>query len=644
LKVVKVGFIPDEAIETVRQRSDIVEVVSRHVQLKRRGRNYSGLCPFHQDRSPSFTVAPDKQIFHCFGCNTGGDVFKFLMLKENLTFMEAVRQLANQAGILLPVTDSPAEQEKQQKLNRLRQINGLARDFYCEVLKKHEVADPARRYLAGRGITQEVIQLFQIGYAPPGWEYLLKFMKKQKIQPSEVVEAGLAHMKDDNNYYDRFRGRVLFPIWDLTGRVIAFGGRVLGDALPKYLNTPETPLFIKGHNLYGLHVAGKHARDKGNLVIMEGYMDVITAQSFGINNAVAALGTSLTKEQGFLLLNHSRNIVVAFDADAAGAAASLRSLEMLLEIGCQARVVSIPDGKDPDGYLRQHGAKAWETLVTSSLSAIEYVLRQSLGNKTISSVSDKLQVMRLAFPYVGKEKTDVEREESLKIISRTLSISPEAVGAEFKKFKSRTGKKESSKANTDNYAISKHTIISGSESRGNTREKAEKELLRLALEDPTNCHEIIKVLGTKPFKNTYYDKVLSKILTMSQKPEYQPVRLLQALEENEQVLVRRILAEELPFGNPSQRMKDCLALVRRNDLRERRETLLREIGEAARIEDQVLYGRLWSEFVLLKGIAEAERTGDVAQMELLMNDYRQFAESDGIGCQMEGSESAERRT
>ena len=627
------GRIPDEIIETVRLRSDIVEVISRHVQLKRKGRYYTGLCPFHQERSPSFTVSPDKQIFYCFGCNNGGNVFKFLMLKDNLTFLEAVKLLARQAGVSLPESDNPADQARQQKAVHLRQVNGLARDFFQSVLKERGVAARARDYLTGRGINSAVQEQFQIGYAPPGWDHLLNFIKSHKIQPQMLVDAGLALKKENGNCYDRFRGRVIFPILDITGQVLAFGGRVLDDALPKYLNTPETDLFIKGRNLYGLHIAGKAARKKGCLVVMEGYMDVIAAHSMGITNAVASLGTALTREQGYLLHNHCKDVVLAYDADQAGMKAALRSLEMLQEIGCHARIMRIPEGNDPDGFLRQHGVEAWEGLIDEALTVIEYVLQQSIEDKPANSISDKLTVTQGAFPYIIRMKTEVEREESLKIVSRTLSLSPEAVRAEYEKYtKVSRNKKLGIDSNDKQNQVNVPTVVT---SRSNSRDKAEKALFRLAVEDPTHGERLIKELGNPPFRNEALNRIFSKLLIAAKQPAFQPAGLLNSLAEDEQIFLSQMLTAGVSFSNTPQLANEYIELIKREDRRERREEIIKEISEAEKQGDQTSYSILWREYTLLRGIAEAERTGDPAQAESLLIEYQRHRE---------GSESAERRS
>jgi len=631
-----VGLIPDEVIETVRLRSDIVEVVSRYVQLKKKGKYYTGSCPFHQDRKPSFTVTPDKQIFHCFGCNTGGNVFKFLMLKENLTFIEAVGLLAQKAGIALPSADSPAEREKERRRDRLRQINNLAKDYFCYIFQHHDAAEEARRYLAGRGLTREVLERFQVGYALPEWGSLLGFLSEKGYRPQEVVEAGLALKNESGRYYDRFRDRVMFPIWDATGRVTGFGGRVLGDSIPKYINTPETPLFSKGHILYGLHLARGAIREKGYVIIVEGYMDVIAAHRYGSTNTVASLGTSLTREQGRLLMNYSRNVVIAYDSDAAGVAATMRGLDLLQELGCHVRVVMIPEGKDPDDFLQRQGYRAWEDLVEQAPSLIEYKLQQAVSKKTIRTVFDKLEVMRHVFPNLIGIKSEIEVEESLKTMARLLNSTPETVSGEFKRFRAGLGKKWT---NPDNIVNTKHNILN-TKKKLSAREKAEAGLLRVVLEDPSLVEMVLEKLGEDPFNNIYYKKIFKHILKMCKQPGYQPAELFNYLEDEEQALLSHLLTTEIPGESQVQTMEDCMEAIIRCNRHERRVALLNEISEAEKSGNHELYNILWREYVILRGIAEAERVGDRDRITRLLQEYRQFVNIDTWKHPREGSDGS----
>jgi DNA primase len=619
-QVVRVGFIPDEIIESVRLRSDIVEVVSRYVQLKKTGKNYTGLCPFHQERTPSFTVAQEKQIFHCFGCGAGGDVFRFLMLKNNMNFYEAVKFLAEQAGVVIPSDASPRQKEAERERESLRRINSLAMDYFHHTLQHHEAAADARQYLAGRGISLEVLELFQVGFAFPSWDNLLGFMGKQGIPPEEVVKAGLSLKKPGGGYYDRFRNRIIFPIWDAAGRVAGFGGRVLDNSLPKYMNTPETPFFSKGRNLYGLHLARTAVRNKGHMIVMEGYLDVITAHLHGITNAVASLGTALTADQGRLLLNYSNNVLIAYDADAAGVAATMRSLDLLQELGCQVSVLSIPDGKDPDDYLQKYGHEGWERLTNKAASLIEYKLRQAISTRSIINVSDKLAVLSQVFPNIFGLKSEVEKEEGLKAIARELNLSWETVAGEYRRFKNNKGKKWT---NPDNIVKTKYTI-SDKEEKMDARGKAETVILQLVLENPEMGKIILERMGQAPFNNSTYQKIFERCLEVNDPSHYQPAEMVKDMEDEEKDLLCYLLAQGIPGDDPVQIMNMYLKSINRFLRQERRENLLKEISTLEHREnDRSLHGLL-RELMILKRIEEAERAGDQGKVDLLLQEYGQF--------------------
>lgn len=613
------GMIPSDLIEEVRLRSDIVELISRYIKLKKTGKNFTGSCPFHSERTPSFTVTPDKQIFHCFGCKAGGDVFRFLMLKENLTFNEALAMLAEQAGIDLPSEESPALREKERKEVILRQINSLAMEFYRKILQHHPDAAPARRYLAGRGLTQEVLERFQVGFALPGWDMLLGHLAKMNCQPKEAVQAGLAIQSEAGRIYDRFRNRIIFPIWDAAGRVRGFGGRVLDDSLPKYLNTPETASFSKSRLLYGLHLARAAIKEKGYVVVAEGYMDVITAHMHGAANVVASLGTALTAEQGKLLMRYSRNTVIAFDADSAGVAAALRGLEIMNKLGCQVRVVTIPDGKDPDDYIRKNGSQPWEDLINQAPSLIEFKLLQAVKDRPVNTVGEKLEVMHQVLPDL-ESKSEVEIEEGLKTIARSLNLSWEAVAGEFKRIGVNWGKK---RIIPDNIVKTKHTIL-GKGERQDARAKAEAVLLRLVLEEPSLGLSLAEELGETPFNNRHYQRIYLNCMELSLRQVFRATDLFSCLPEEDHNVLSQILTQEIPGGDLVQIMSMYLESIARCNRRERREMLLKEIGMAERAGKTWLCNDLLRELSILKGIDQAEKAGDRKLMATLIQEHQQF--------------------
>jgi DNA primase len=350
-------LIPEETIEEVRLRTDIVEVISEYVGLQRKGKSYWGLCPFHSEKTPSFTVTPEKQMFYCFGCNVGGNIFSFVMKKENWSFVESVHNLARRYGVSLPKKEqSPREREENRLRRRFEEINEWAASYFHDLLLRLPEGEPGRVYFAKRGVDLDTMQSFRLGYAPDRWDGLLGYMQELGVRPHELAEAGLAVeketlSKDGQQYYDRFRNRVLFSILDRRKQPIAFGGRVLDDSIPKYLNSPESIFFNKGHHLYGMHRAHQGIREEGYALLVEGYMDVIALQNAGFPNAVASLGTALTKEQAKLLRRYALRVVLLYDSDGAGIQAAFRGGEILRDAGIRVDVLTLTGAKDPDEIL-----------------------------------------------------------------------------------------------------------------------------------------------------------------------------------------------------------------------------------------------------------------------------------------------------
>ncbi|WP_336274128.1 DNA primase [Vreelandella indica] len=388
------GQIPQRFIDDLLGRVDVVEVVGERVQLKKAGRNYSGLCPFHQEKTPSFTVSADKQFYHCFGCGANGNALRFLMEYDKLPFPEAVEQLAGRLGIEVPRegADDPRAQQREKKRKEGVNLLELAASFYRERLKMQE-GQPAQRYLTGRGLSGEVIKTYGIGYAPSGWEALKQHLSERGIGEPVQVEYGLLiHREDTGRTYDRFRDRVMFPIRDLRGRTIAFGGRVMGDDQPKYLNSPETPVFHKGRELYGLYEARQASSKLEQLVMVEGYMDVVALAQFGIHNAVATLGTATTEDHLTRLFRLVSRVVFCFDGDRAGRRAASRALETALPQmidGREARFLFLPEGDDPDTLVRREGTEAFQDRVTCAMPLSEFLFEQAAQGRDLNTVEGR---------------------------------------------------------------------------------------------------------------------------------------------------------------------------------------------------------------------------------------------------------------
>ena len=402
------GLIPQRFIDDLLNRTDIVEVVGSRVQLKKTGKNYSACCPFHQEKTPSFTVSPDKQFYYCFGCGAGGNALGFLMDHDHLEFPQAVEELAKRAGLDVPREDSrPGHKPRQNVDSPLYPLLAAAADFYRQALKGHPARQAAVDYLKGRGLSGVIARDFGLGFAPPGWDNLLKHLGGDSLQQKALIDAGLLiENAETGKRYDRFRDRVMFPIRDSRGRVIAFGGRVLGDDKPKYLNSPETPVFHKGQELYGLYEARQHNRDLDEVVVVEGYMDVIALAQQGLRNAVATLGTATSEEHIKRLFRLVPSILFCFDGDNAGRNAAWRALEACLpslQDGRRVRFLFLPEGEDPDSLVRQEGADAFRARLHQQAQPLaEYFFRHLAEEADPSTLEGKAHLATLAAPLLDK--------------------------------------------------------------------------------------------------------------------------------------------------------------------------------------------------------------------------------------------------
>lgn len=439
-----VATVRDGVIEEIKSRIDIVQLVSEYVSLKKKGNRFWGLCPFHHEDTPSFSVLPDKQIFYCFGCNAGGDAFKFIQLKENLAFPDSLKILADRAGVSLDRPDlTPEERERSREREMGYQALALAAAYFHRQLSDSDGGRPALDYLRRRGLTDETISRFQLGWAADDWDILLKGLGRKGFPSQILARAGLVTPRGEGKagYYDRFRGRVIFPIWDIRGRVIGFGGRTMDDSRgPKYLNSPEGPFFSKGRNLYALHLAKNAMRSRDQAIIVEGYMDAIAAHQAGVENTVASLGTALTADQGKLLLQQTTNVVIAYDSDTAGQNATLRGLDILVRLGCQVKVLDLPEGKDPDEFLKARGSEAFNEVLEKALPLVDFKIALLRAGHDPSTPQGKAAVVRQVLPVLVGLKDAVQRDEYLRKLARDLDVSEEAVRSELRKLLQNRGR------------------------------------------------------------------------------------------------------------------------------------------------------------------------------------------------------------
>ncbi|RCV87689.1 DNA primase [Billgrantia montanilacus] len=421
------GQIPQRFIDDLLARVDVVEVVGERVQLKKAGRNHAGLCPFHQEKTPSFTVSADKQFYHCFGCGAHGNALRFLMEYDNLPFPEAVEQLASRLGLEVPRegADDPRAQARERKRQEGVNLLELSASFFRERLKMPE-GQGARHYLAERGLSPEIQAAFGIGYAPDEWESLKRHLSARDIPEAVQIEYGLlVHREESGRTYDRFRDRVIFPIRDVRGRTIAFGGRVLGDAKPKYLNSPETPVFHKGRELYGLFEARQANTRLERLVIVEGYMDVVALAQFGIRNAVATLGTSTSEDHLSRLFRMVDEVVFCFDGDRAGRQAASRALEVVLPLmidGRQARFLFLPEGEDPDTLVRREGAEAFVDRITCASPLSEFLFDQAARGRDLARIEDRERYASQVLAAIGELPEGLLKSLMLNELSRRTGV------------------------------------------------------------------------------------------------------------------------------------------------------------------------------------------------------------------------------
>ena len=425
--------IPHEILEEISQRIDIVELVNEYVPLKKTGRNYRGLCPFHTEKTPSFFVTPDKGIFHCFGCGTGGDCFSFLMKIRNFTFPEACEELAKQAGVALPRPRAGPEQKaKDQKRRLLFRTNEIAGKYFHDVLLHGHEGQGARDYLRDRGFDDEMVGKFQLGFAVKSWEGMVRHLTEKRVPRELASEVGLIMPGKKGGYYDRFRGRLMFPIEDLGGSIIGFGGRVIDDEEPKYLNSPESAIYEKGKSIYGLPITKEAIRQHDSVIVVEGYFDLIALSQHGIENVVATLGTAFTPAQIAILRRYTKNVIMIYDSDEAGQKAMQRSLESLLEGGMSTKYIPLPAGSDPDSAIRELGAEKFRRRLDGARPLLESMIEDLAAETRRAGIADKSGAVRKVLPLLNRIQDKIKRDLYIKLLSESFGLDTKAVWSEMK--------------------------------------------------------------------------------------------------------------------------------------------------------------------------------------------------------------------
>ena len=561
----------EELIEEIRSSNDIVDVISQYVILKRSGRNFFGLCPFHKEKSPSFSVSPDKQIFHCFGCGVGGNVIHFVSKIENIDFRETIELLANRANIQLPTLDNSYQDNKKAILkSKVYEINEIAAKFYHENLYK-PTSKIAQDYIKKRKLDNRTLKSFLIGYSG-NFDELYKLLKQKGFKEEEILASSLVNKADNGKFIDRFRHRLMIPIQDTTGRFIAFGGRVLDDSKPKYINSPENIVYSKGRNLFGLNIAKKG--DTKKIIIVEGYMDAISLYQRGITNVVASLGTALTEQQGRLLRKNSEQIIIGYDADGAGQAATLRGLEILQNMGCDIRVLQIYGAKDPDEFVIKYGPERFQKCVDNAISLVEFKVKILKQNLNLENVNDKIKFLNEVAKILSKVDNNIEKEVYVDKISKEYGISKEAIYGEVNKliYTKSSDKKVLERAPIKNYIKNENV-----EKFDEAIIKREKVVIYILVNYPEDTYKAINdKITIDDIKDSMNKKIITKIYEQYSKGRFNDV--ISLFEEQEIVnYLSGIMAEDFGIIDLNKCIEDLLNIYNKEKLLNTRNNIIKEL-------------------------------------------------------------------
>ncbi|MEW6623552.1 MAG: DNA primase [Bacillota bacterium] len=574
------GFVPEEKLQEILEKVSAVQVFSQYVTLKARGKNLVGLCPFHAEDTPSFSVDPTQGLFYCFGCGAGGNLFSFLMRIENFSFREAVEFLSSKAGVTLE--DDRLVTKVDHDREDLIKVNILAQNYFINNLWHTKEGIPAITYLQKRGITKQAALEYKLGYTLNVWDGLYKWMTiKHGISPQRLLEAGLINTKPNNTgFYDRFRNRLIFPIFDQHDVVVGFGGRVIDDKGqgPKYLNSPETKIFQKSRILYGLNWAKSEIRKHDNVILVEGYMDVITCHQHGVKNVVASLGTAFSQEHARLIKRYTKNVVVAYDADKAGQEAALRGLNVLTGNDCAVSVLSFPGETDPDDFIRQHGSERFmELLRTRTLPYIEYKIKLAISTFNASSPDGMKEIISFVSGDISSLTSVVEKEYYVRLLAARLGVSEQSIMAEIAQGTSslyKNGICRDNKEKIRNNSKEDHILLS------TVRNKTEKVVIKYLLENPEKIGWFMEKLGIGLLHDTRTKHVIEKLFNYVNNLEtcdkYKLSGFYLSLSEEHQ----NYLSEIINTSYDGYSLQDCIINLKNNWYKQQVESIRREIAAA----------------------------------------------------------------
>ena len=574
----------DELLDEIKSKNDIVDIVSQYVVLKRAGRNYMGLCPFHKEKSGSFCVSPDKQIFHCFGCGVGGNVFHFISKIENLNFKESVEMLANRAGVELPVSGN-FEDDKLAKLkSRVYEVNKCAAEFYHENLYK-PTAKPGQEYVKKRHLDNKTLKAFKIGYSGR-FNELYTELKSKGFTEEEILASCLVNKNPDGKFIDRFRNRLMFPIFDTHERVIAFGGRVLDDSKPKYINSPEDIVYSKGRHLFAFNIARKY--NSKTIIMVEGYMDAVSLHQRGIHNAVASLGTALTEAQGRLLRRSCEKVIIGYDADGAGQAATLRGLEILQNLGCDIRILQIEGAKDPDEFVVKYGPERFQMYVNKAISLVEFKVKMLKKSLDLDNVNDKIKFLNEVAKIVAKVENSMEREVYVDKISLEYKVSKDAIYAEINKLlyaNSRTEQKLEKKV-----VPVKSVLIQQDEQPVDVKTKRlESLVIYLLINYPDKSFERLKkLIDNNVIKIERNKAIINKLYEEHEKGNINIENILDLFDDEITVnYLSGIMSSDFEITDVDKCIEDVLVTYRKELLLQRRNEILGKIDNNDLTKEEV---------------------------------------------------------
>lgn len=577
------ALIPENTIEEILSRIDIVELISGYIPLKRAGRSYRALCPFHSEKTPSFMVNSERQIFHCFGCSAGGNAFGFVMQYERLEFPEAVELLAKKAGVPLPKAASASQ--SQSIGTQLYKINELAAEFYFEQLYSAQ-GEAALKYLTKRAVNKDTMQKFKLGFALDHWDGLLNYLRAKGIPLGLIEKAGLIISKDKGGYYDRFRNRLVVPIIDTRNRVLGFGARALDESLPKYVNSPETPVYSKGKILFGLNAAYEAIRVNDSAIIVEGYLDLITPYQAGFKNIVASCGTALTLEQLRLIKRYTHNVVMVYDSDNAGMLATVRSLDLLIEEGLNVQVAGLPEGYDPDGYVRRFGPDKFRELLERTKDIFDYKMEILRAKYSRVTIANKANIASEMLPTISKFSNMVLKSAYLKKLAEALKVDESSLWSELKKVNPVRDYSATSPLRQPLLAPS----------------AAERLLVKLMLEETGFIAHLREKISPADFQDRSLAQIVSRMFELFCAGKKIDAKCLvnQCADPQAARTICELLASDYPQQADRARiLDDCLSRIKEDSRKLKQQELCEQMKSAQVRKDEPLLRELLAEFQYL---------------------------------------------